>query len=161
MSEVDENRCAIVAEASALAPRAQKSVYPEPFAARMAGREKRALGDFFGLTRFGVNLTTLAPGGESALLHRHSLQEEFIYILEGAPTLVTDRGDFPLAPGMCAGFPPEGVAHCLVNRSAQSVVYLEIGDRPPGDAAVYPEDDLLAEHVEGHWRFTHKNGRPY
>ena len=60
------------AMAREIAPRSRRSVYPEPFAALMDRREKRALGDFFGLTNFGVNLTTIAPGGQSALLHRHS-----------------------------------------------------------------------------------------
>src|SRR5437870_7517257 len=78
--------------------------YPEPFASRMAGREKRPLGDLFGLTNFGVNLTRLAPGAVSALRHAHSRQDEFVYVLAGQPTLVTDVGDLPLQPGMCAGF---------------------------------------------------------
>ncbi|MBB4198089.1 cupin [Rhodoblastus sphagnicola] len=153
----------IIAEnAVSIPPRAKKSNYPEPFASRMQGREKRALGDFFGLTRFGVNLVTLAPGAESALLHRHSRQEECVYILDGHPTLVTDAGEFPLAPGMCAGFPPDGVAHQLVNRAARPAVYLEIGDRPPGDEASYPVDDLAAEQADdGRWRYRHKDGRPY
>src|SRR3954463_12113237 len=85
-------------------PRRKPSNYPEPFASRMAGREKRPLGDVFGLANFGVNLTRLAPGGISALRHAHSKQDEFIYVLAGRPTLVTDAGETPLAPGMCAGF---------------------------------------------------------
>lgn len=128
----------------------------------MTGREKRPLGDLFGLRNFGVNLTRLSPGGVSALLHRHSKQDEFIYILQGTPSLVTDRGERELQPGMCAGFPANGPAHHLVNRTAQDVVYLEIGDRTPGDSATYPEDDLVAElDPAGSWIFTHKDGRPY
>src|SRR5262245_39273660 len=89
-------------------PRTKPSNYPEPFFSRMARREKRPLGDVFGLKNFGVNLTTLLPGGESALLHRHSKQDEFVYILVGTPTLVTDEGETALAPGMCIGFPAVG-----------------------------------------------------
>src|SRR3954463_3155863 len=84
--------------------RARPSIYPEPFAAQMVGREKRPLGDVFGLTNFGVNLTRIRPGGSSALRHAHTLQDEFIYVLEGDPVLVTDSGETRLAPGMCAGF---------------------------------------------------------
>src|SRR5579871_6473547 len=84
--------------------RKKPSIYPEPFASMMVGREKRSLGDIFGIKNFGVNLTKLAPGARSALLHRHKLQEEFIYILQGQPTLVTENGDIHLQPGMCAGF---------------------------------------------------------
>lgn len=144
-------------------PRAKSTNYPEPFASRMAGREKRPLGDVFGLTNFGVNLTRLAPGGISALRHAHSKQDEFVYILSGRPVLVTDAGETPLTPGMCAGFKAgTGDGHHLVNRSPEEVVYLEVGDRTPGDAGSYPDDDLQASQGEdGKWRFTHKDGTPY
>lgn len=142
--------------------RARKSVYPEPFASRMAGRSKRPLGDLFGLTNFGVNLTELAPGGESALLHRHSKQDEFVYILEGTATLVTEAGEEALAPGMCVGFPAGGEAHQLVNRSEEPVLFLEVGDRRPGDTVEYPRDDIRAEMGDdGAWRFTRKDGSSY
>ncbi|HPH06684.1 MAG TPA: cupin domain-containing protein, partial [Methylotenera sp.] len=72
--------------------RAKPSSYPEPFASRMAGRQKCSLGDLFSLSNFGVNLTRLAPKAESALRHAHTKQDEFIYILEGSPTLYTDEG---------------------------------------------------------------------
>ena len=109
-----------------------------------------------------MNLTTLQSGAQSALLHRHSRQDELVYILEGTPTLVTDAGEVELRPGMCAGFPAGGVAHHLVNRSSAPVTYLEIGDRTPGDRGTYPHDDLQAEQAaDGTWRFLHKNGTAY
>ena len=143
-------------------PRTRPSNYPEPFFSRMNGRDKRPLGDLFGLKNFGVNLTKLHPGAMSALLHRHSKQDEFIYILQGEPTLVTDRGEVQMKPGMCAGFPAQGLAHQLVNRSTADVVYLEIGDRTPGDEGAYPADDIQAVmDAQGKWSFAHKNGNPY
>ncbi|WP_363347860.1 cupin domain-containing protein [Methylocystis echinoides] len=149
-------------QAAEVAPRNRPSLYPAPFADRVAGREKRALGDAFGLTNFGVNLTRLAPGASSALLHRHRRQDEFVYILEGAPTLVTEDGETQLGPGMCAGFPAGGVAHRLVNRTDTDALYLEVGDRTPEDCAEYPADDLEARlGPDGRWRFFHKDGRPY
>ena len=143
-------------------PRTKPSNYPEPFFSRMGQREKRPLGELFGLTNFGINLTKLSPGGESALLHRHSKQDEFIYILQGEPTLVTDKGEMQLSAGMCAGFPAAGLAHQLVNRTSGDVIYLEIGDRTPGDQASYPNDDIKAVlGADGKWIFAHKDGRPY
>ncbi len=145
-------------------PRTRKSIYPEQFVARIGGRIKRSLGDQFGLTIFGVNLTTLKPGAISALRHAHDKQDEFVYILEGSPVLVTDEGETPLTPGMCAGFKcGTKNGHHLVNRSGSDVVYLEIGDRSPGDSAHYPDDDLKAvKSPDGQSRvFHHKDGRPY
>jgi uncharacterized cupin superfamily protein len=152
-----------VAVVAAEAPlRAKATNYPEPFASRMAGRYKRPLGDLFGLTNFGVNLTTLAPGAQSALRHAHTKQDEFVYILEGRPTLITDAGRTPLGPGLCAGFKAgTGDAHHLVNETDTDVVYLEIGDRTPGDAGTYPDDDIEARRVGDAWRFTDKDGTPY
>lgn len=152
---------ALAVMANQVAPRTKPSNYPEPFASRVSGRVKRQLGDVFGLSNFGVNLTELPPGGESALLHRHSEQDEMIYILQGYPTLRTDSGEEVLTPGMCAGFRAGGLAHQLVNRTGAPVVYLEIGDRTPGDEGSYPEDDLKAVLVDGAWVFTHKDGTPY
>ena len=142
--------------------RAKPSVYPEPFASRMRGREKRALGDAFGLANFGVNLTTLAPGAMSALRHAHAVQDEFVYVIEGRPTLYTDRGATVLSPGSCAGFRAgSGDAHHLVNETDTRVVYLEVGDRMPGDSASYPDDDLVAVATPAGWRFTRKDGSAY
>ncbi len=158
---MDEKPIAVAA--LAVAARARPSNYPEPFASRMAGREKRALGDVFGLANFGVNLTKLAPGAQSALRHAHTRQDEFVYILEGEPTLFTDGHRTRLAPGLCAGFKAgTGNAHHLVNETTQPVIYLEIGDRTAGDAGAYPDDDLVAGlGPDGKWRFTHKDGTPY
>ncbi len=142
--------------------RVTKTIYPAPLAARVAGREKRALGDVFGLKNFGVNLTRLVPGAMSALRHAHTKQDEFVYILQGTPTLRTDEGAVILSPGMCAGFRAgTGNAHHLVNETTEDVVYLEIGDRTPGDAATWPDDDLQVIEIDGKKRLAHKDGTPY
>lgn len=142
--------------------RTAPSLYPRPFAALVAGREKRPLGEFFGLSNFGVNLTRLKPKAISALRHAHSRQDEFMYILEGHPTLYSDDGKIQLSPGMCVGYPAGGGnANNLRNETDEDVLYLEIGDRSPGDSAVYPDDDLQAVEVDGQWVFTHKDGSPY
>ena len=139
-----------------------RSAYPGEFGKVTHGREKIVLGDVVGLTQFGVNLTRLKPGAASAHRHWHETEDEFVYILEGEPTLVTDKGEMPLRPGMCAGFPAAGVAHHLVNRTNRDVTYLEIGDRTPGDEGSYPNDDIQAVlGPDGKWIFAHKDGRPY
>jgi uncharacterized cupin superfamily protein len=149
--------------AADIAPRKTRSFYPEKFVSRIGERIKRSLGDPFGLTVFGVNLTTLPPGAMSALRHAHTRQDEFIYILEGTPTLITDAGETALKPGMCAGFKcGSGDAHHLVNRGSTDVVYLEIGDRTLGDEVHYPDDDIVAiKTADGSRKFTAKDGTPY
>lgn len=153
---------AIAVVAAQAPPRVKPSIYPEPFASRMAGRVKHPLGELFGLSNFGVNLVRLSPGAGSALRHAHTKQDEFVYILQGQAVLVTDAGATELAAGMCAGFKAgTGNAHQLLNRSSEEVIYLEVGDRSAGDSVVYPDDDLQANYVEGKWQFAHKDGTHY
>lgn len=157
-----ENKKPLVSHAHLIPVRTKPSNYPEPFRSRMSNRSKAQLGDFFGLKNFGVNLTRLHPGGESSLLHKHTRQDEFIYILSGEATLITEEGEHLLTSGMCAGFPAGGFAHQLVNRSFQEVLYLEVGDRSPDDEGLYPHDDLRAQlSSAGNWIFTKKDGTPY
>jgi len=151
----------IAITAAHVALRAVPSSYPPAIAARLIGREKRQLGEVFGLRNFGVNLTRLLPGAISALRHAHSRQDEFVYILQGQPLLHTDAGMTQLEPGMCAGFKAGGTAHQLINDSLDEVWYLEVGDRSSGDEAFYPDDDLKALFVDGRWQFQHKEGQPY
>jgi uncharacterized cupin superfamily protein len=140
-----------------------KTIYPAPFAQQVEGRIKRKLGDFFGLTNFGINHTEIKPGYVTALLHSHSKQDEFIYVLEGNPTLVLKNEEYTLSPGDCYGVKAgSGIACQVVNKSDTRAIILEIGDRTPGDEPDYPNDDLKARQLpDGSWQMTHKDGSPY
>ena len=159
---MSEERPPVAVMAADVPPRSKPSIYPEPFASMMRGRVKRPLGKIFGLTNISVNLTVLEPGAISALRHAHTRQDEFAYVIEGRPTVVTDEGRTELAPGMCVGFKAgTGNAHQLRNDSTERAVYLEFSDNSPGDAASYPDDDIEAKLADGVWVFTHKDGTPY
>lgn len=153
----------IVAANAAARAKPTAPPFPASMVAKVAGREKRPLGDLFGLTNFGVNLTRLAPGACSALRHAHAKQDEFVYVLEGEATLVTDAGETILNPGTCAGFKAgTGDAHHLVNRGKSTVVFLEVGDRTAGDSVKYPDDDVVgAFGADGKWQYSRKDGTPY
>ncbi|MCW6052815.1 cupin domain-containing protein [Lyngbya sp. CCAP 1446/10] len=138
------------------------SNYPLKFQSAVVGRVKKRLGDAAGLQNFGVNLVRLAPGSCSALRHWHSRQDELVYVLEGEITLISNAGEEVLQPGMAAGFRAgDADGHHLVNRTNAVVVYLEVGDRTPGDSANYPDDDLIAKADGNSWIFTRKNGEIY
>jgi uncharacterized cupin superfamily protein len=139
------------------------SGYPEPYRSRCLPREKRAIGDAFGLTTIGCNLTTLPPGKESAMRHWHTREDELIVVIEGEVVLVTDAGEERLTAGMAAGF-PKGVenGHHLINRSDRPARYLEISNRDPADTAAYPDVDLAyRKAADGKAVFTRKDGTPY
>ena len=146
---------------AAVQPR-NSSGYPEPFRSRVLPREKRALGDAVGLTKIGVNLTTLPPGKESSMRHWHTREDELVFVVEGEVVLVTDEGEQILRAGMCAGFPAGAKnGHQLVNRSDRPARYLEISNRDPEDTAEYPYVDLaLRRGPDGKIAFTRKDGTP-
>lgn len=137
--------------------------YPEPFRAANQLRFNRRLGEYAGLTNFGVNITRIVPGGQSSARHAHSAQDEFVHVLAGAPVLETTEGRHALSAGMCVGFPAgSGVAHRFVNESESDVLLLVVGDRSAGDCISYPDLDLKAEYGEdGRYRFFTKDGTPY
>lgn len=135
--------------------------YPSPFDTPCEGREKRALGDAFGLTQYGVNVTTLPPGVWSSQRHWHSQVDELIYVISGQPTLVTDAGRTVLAPGMCAGFRAgDGNGHHLVNETEEPVVYLEVGTRRNDDVVDYSDIDMRTVARAHGGGFTRKDGTP-
>jgi len=139
------------------------SGYPEPFRSRVLPREKRALGTALGLTKIGVNLTTLAPGKESSMRHFHTHEDEMVFVIEGEVVLRTDEGEQVLTAGTCAGFPSGSRdGHQLVNRSGQPARYLEISNRDPEDTAEYPDVDLACHKApDGRPVFTRKDGGKY
>ena len=136
--------------------------YPEPYRSQVMPREKRCLGDACGLTRIGINHTTLHPGKVSSMRHWHSHEDEFIYMLEGEVILKTDAGEQRLTPGMCAGFRAGGTdGHQLINRSGRPAVYLEISNRDDQDVADYSEADMRWNPPGHPGKFTRKDGTPH
>lgn len=154
------NTIPIAIDVTDAAPRTNPSLLPAPFA-KMTKPHRAAARRFIRSREFCVNRCTLAPASISGLLHQHDRQDEFVYLLAGVAGFVTDEGEMVLTPGMCAGFKAGGRAHRLENRSAEPLVFLEIGDRAAGDTVVYPRDDFAALFENGAWRFTHTDETPY
>ncbi len=144
----------------AAAPERKGSGYPAPFHEPCMNRTRKPLGDAGGLTQFGVNLLTLAPGVWSSQRHWHSGEDEFVYVLSGEVVLVTDQGEELLRAGDCAAFPKNDAnGHQLVNKSKAVAQCLEIGTRTTDDVCLYPDIDLKIDAKDN--VFTHKNGTPY
>jgi uncharacterized cupin superfamily protein len=139
--------------------------YPEPYYSQVMPREKRQLGDALGLTKIGINRTTLAPGKVSSMCHWHTAEDELVYVLQGEVVLRTSTGEEQvLGAGMCAGFPAGvEVGHQLINRSALPAVYLELSNRDAEDTAYYTDADvdLIASPPHARGRMTRKDGTPY
>ncbi len=146
---------------ASIAPRTGTS-YPKEHREQVERRSKRALGDALGLTHYGVNLVELEPGAWSSQRHWHSAEDEFMVVVSGELTLITDAGRQVLSAGMVAGF-PAGTAdgHHLVNESEQTAVYLEVGDRSDDDEVRYPDIDMVLTRRSEGGVYRHNDGRPY
>ena len=138
-------------------PRHTGTNYPEKFQHWVKGRSKQKLGEAAGLSNFGVNLVTLQPGSYSSVRHWHLKQDEFIYIISGEITLISNQEEQILHSGDCAGFPAgEANGHHLHNKSQEIAQYLEIGDRTAEDVVSYPDVNLVATYEEQGWVFHSK-----
>ncbi|MFM2366843.1 MAG: hypothetical protein RIR95_1451 [Pseudomonadota bacterium] len=138
------------------------SIYPAPYDAVVAGRTSLRLGDAGGLTQFGVNLVTLAPGALSSLRHWHLVEDEFVMITSGTCIMVTDAGETIMKTGDCAAFPantPDG--HHFINRSDQPAAFLVVGSKAKREVATYSDVDLVVTMEAGKATFTYKDGTPY
>ena len=136
------------------------STYPPPFDLPCNDQSSLRLARHTGLSAFGVNLTTIGPGAWSSQRHWHSHEDEFVWVLEGELTLVTDAGEEILRPGDCAAFrrgDPDG--HHLVNKSSAPAKVLEIGNADAQDRCVYPDIDMIAE--PGSAAYSHVDGALY
>jgi uncharacterized cupin superfamily protein len=136
---------------------------PEPYARDNQNRYNRRIGDFAGLTNYGVVLTRIIPGGQSSYRHAHSKQDEFVYVLEGPVTLETNAGRQVLGSGMCAGFPAgTGDAHRFLNHTDKDVLLLVVGDRSQGDEVSYPDVDMKGTYgADRMFHFTRKDGTEF
>ena len=134
--------------------------YPDPFAEAVNGRSRQALGEAGGLTQFGANLIELQPGAASSQRHWHSHEDEFVMVVSGELTLVTDEGETLMRAGDCAAFPagrPNG--HHLINRGWGIGLFLVVGSCNKEDRAEYPDIDLVYDGKTD--SYFHRDGTPY
>jgi uncharacterized cupin superfamily protein len=138
------------------------TLYPSPFDEPCRARHRTRLADAAGLTQYGVNLVRLEPGAWSSQRHWHIAQDEFIYIVSGEITLVTDAGAEILHAGDCAGF-KAGAAdgHHLQNRSNADASFLEMGTRLAEDGAFYSDIDMKVPPHSEPGTYTRRDGTPY
>ncbi|MEL0013454.1 MAG: cupin domain-containing protein [Alphaproteobacteria bacterium] len=143
-------------------PEESGTPYPSPYDELVRGRHRRRLSPALGLSRYGVNIVRIEPGANSSARHYHSKQDEFVYVLQGEATLITDEGETTLKAGTAAGFPAGNPnAHTIANRTDAEVLVMEVGDRPVEEEVTYPDIDMANAVRGGKPHFTKKDGSSF
>ena len=96
------------------------------------------LGDMSGLKRLGANLIRIPPGKESFIPNAHLVEEELVFVIEGAGEVILDGVRHLIGPGDYVGFPTDGVIHSIVNTGEDDLVYLTVGERARVEVAAMP-----------------------
>ena len=137
------------------------SAYPGALSAKMDGRIQQRVGDAGGITQFGANLVTLAPGALSSLRHWHENQDEFLVMVSGELTLVDDNGDTPMCAGDCAAFPAgDDNGHHLINKSDKDGQFLVVGTHTDIETGWYSDEDMKVTADNDGFKFSRKDGTP-
>lgn len=139
-------------------PQTNRTDYPAPFDAAVAGRWYRRLAPASGLTHLGVSHVVLKPGAWSSQRHWHDSEDEFVVILSGEAELVDDGGVHILRAGDCAAFPAgECNGHHMRNVSDADCVFIAVSGGDRDGSGGYSDIDML---FAGDTYF-HKDGTPY
>jgi uncharacterized cupin superfamily protein len=100
----------------------------------------------FGVTGLALNYAELAPGGQTAPLHCHSMEEELFVVLagDGALVLGRDETEHPLRTGsVVSRLPGTGEAHTL-RAGSDGMSVLMFSDRHGSDMCFYPRSGKVA-----------------
>ena len=101
-------------------------------------------GPQLGAKETGASLYVLAPGQSICPYHYEWAEEEWLYVLEGAPTLRDPEGEHELRPGDLVFFPigPDG-AHKVTNRGEKTTRVLMFSTVRHPAVTVYPDGDKI------------------
>lgn len=109
-------------------------------------RRMAELGRSLGAERLGASVYELDPGDSTAPYHFEGVEEEWLIVLTGTPSLRDPEGEHELAPGdvVCFGIGP-GSAHKVTNRSDSVARILMLSTIPDHELSicVYPDSDKV------------------
>lgn len=111
----------------------------------------REIGFPIGARKLGYWVVTMQPGTRFCPLHSHAREEEMFYIMDGAPTIRTPRGEFACRRGDFIAFPtgPRG-AHQLSNNSDAPCTMLLLGMSDLAEVCYYPDSDkVMIDALDG------------
>ncbi|MGH1352857.1 MAG: cupin domain-containing protein [Methyloligellaceae bacterium] len=98
---------------------------------------------FAGMQRLHMHYVRVPAGKESYTPHAQTLQEEYVFIIEGNGTLDINGEQTPIGPGDYIGFPTDGAAHHILNTGTEDLVYLSAGERTDVEVVDLPTHNKI------------------
>jgi len=109
-------------------------------------------GKHFGLANLGIHHERLLPGRRTSYPHAESAEEEFVYVIEGAPDVWLDGRLTRLEPGDAVGFPAgTGITHTFLNNTEAVVRLLVVGEKTKPENRVYYPRNLEQKTLRNDW----------
>jgi uncharacterized cupin superfamily protein len=109
-------------------------------------RGMASFGPSIGAERLGGSVYELDPGDSVSPYHYEGVEEEWLLVLSGTPTLRDPDGEHELAPGdvVCFRVGPDG-AHKVTNRSNAVARVVMLSTMPTNELSicVYPDSDKV------------------
>lgn len=97
-----------------------------------------SVGERIGGQLIGASMSEVEPGDKLWPYHTHYLNEEWVIVLRGEPTLRTPEGEQTLTEGDVVCFPRgKKGAHQIVNRTDSPIRVLMLSSMIPGEVIEY------------------------
>ncbi len=103
----------------------------------------------FGMKSIAIWLERIPAGKRTSWPHAHSVEEEFVFVLEGDPIVNLNGKAYRAKPQTGIDFKAgSGVSHTLINKSDDFIYYLCVGECDPKDDKIYyPEHPKRNEEM--------------
>lgn len=107
-----------------------------------------------GAQKLGYNITAIPPGKRAFPFHNHHVNEEMIFVLEGAGEVRIGEAAYPIRQGDFVSMPAGGKesAHQVINTGSVELKYLAVSTRYSPEIGEYPDSGkfgVFAEYPAG------------
>ena len=105
-----------------------------------------------GLKKLGIHHEVLPPGRRTSYPHAESAEEEFVYVIEGHPSVWLNGNLYELNPGDAVAFPAgSGITHTFINNSDKDARLLVVGETSKPENKIYYAKNPELKAIRKDW----------
>ncbi|MFA7240510.1 MAG: cupin domain-containing protein [Sulfuricellaceae bacterium] len=119
-----------------------------------------AIGARIGAKKLGYNITAVPPGKSAFPFHNHWVNEEMVFVLQGAGTIRIGADKHPIRSGDVVALPPgsKEAAHEIINTGEEELRYLAVSTKLSPEVGEYPDSGKFGVFAEAP---TAPDGNPH